>query len=60
MGYEEDDVCPLQNFFGEEEEVISSDDDVCDEVVNDEGFEELPDSISKHSCISKSNIVLTV
>lgn len=48
MGYEEDD-CPLQKFFGEEEELIST--DVCDEV-NDERFEELPESISKHSCQS--------
>lgn len=52
MGYEEaDDDCPLQKIFGEEEEVIISS-DVCDEFVNDEGFEELPaDSISKHSCM---------
>lgn len=46
MGYE-DDGSPLQNCLGVgEDELISA--DVCVEP-NDEGFEELPESISKHS-----------
>lgn len=61
MGYEEDDSL-LLNCFGEEQ-LISA--DVCVEV-NDEGFEELPESISKHSCQSNienttnSNLIFSI
>ena len=54
MGYE-DDGSPLQNCLGVgDDELISA--DVCVEP-NDEGFEELPESISKHSCQLRQEII---